>query len=192
MAKVKNKKISDYTFDTKNINKGSEFGSMLLEKSIRDYGLGRSMLADKNGVMIAGNKTLAKAGELGMEKVVEIETDGTELIIVKRKDLSIDSDAGTKLKILDNTVSKHNYVEDAEIVEVICEEYQIENPVALGLGEFDENKKGPEGVSFTASNKPVIKIQFATLAQLLEAEEEIQEMIKDQYPGAIVTVKGKP
>lgn len=190
MAKMKYKKISDYQFDPKNINQGSEFGDMLLEKSIRDYGLGRSALADKDGVMIAGNKTLAKAGELGIEKVVEVETDGTELVIVKRKDIAIDSPEGIKLKILDNTVSKHNYVEDAQVVEVLCEEIQLENPVAFGLGEPDTSGSG-KGVSFTASGKPVIKILFASLAQLLEAEEEIQEMMEDRFPGAIVTVKGK-
>lgn len=58
MATVKKKKISDLHFDNKNINKGSEFGTALLEKSIRETGLGRSVLVDKNNVLIAGNKTV--------------------------------------------------------------------------------------------------------------------------------------
>jgi DNA modification methylase len=36
------------------------------------------------------------------------------------------------MKILDNTVSKHNYVEDLEVAEIVCEEVGIE-PVELGL-----------------------------------------------------------
>lgn len=191
MAKTSKKKITDYHFDNRNINLGSEFGDALLEKSLREAGAGRSILSDKNGVIIAGNKTLQKATEIGITKIIEVETDGTELVVVKRNDLSIDSAAGTRLKILDNTVSKHNYVEDADVVEVICEEYQFENPVALGLGE-----PGPaspnEPVSFSASKKPVIKIEFTDVTQLLGAEADITKLIESKYRGAMVTVKGKP
>jgi DNA modification methylase len=36
------------------------------------------------------------------------------------------------MKILDNTVSKHNYIEDVEVAEAVCEEFEIE-AVELGL-----------------------------------------------------------
>lgn len=190
MAKTSKKKITDYHFDNRNINLGSEFGDALLEKSLREAGAGRSVLSDKNGIIIAGNKTLQKASEIGITNIVEVETDGTELVVVKRKDLSIDSAAGTRLKILDNTVSKHNYVEDAEVVEAICEEYQIDNPVGLGLGEPVPSPREP--VTFSASKKPVIKIEFTDVTQLLGAEADIAKLIESKYRGAMVTIKGKP
>ena len=136
MAK-KNKtltKLSDLSFDNKNINKGSVFGSALLTKSLQEVGAGRSVLADKNGVLIAGNKTVEAFGAGGNTKIRVVETTGDELIVVQRTDLDINSAAGAKMKILDNTVSKHNYIEDAEVAEAICEEYDL-NGSELGIAE---------------------------------------------------------
>jgi DNA modification methylase len=131
MAK-KIQQLQDLVFDEKNINKGSEYGAQLLEKSLKELGAGRSVLADKNGILIAGNKTVKKCEELGINKVKVVETTGDELVVVQRLDLDINSPEGAKMKILDNTVSKHNYVEDLEVAEVVCEEVGIE-PLELGL-----------------------------------------------------------
>lgn len=43
------------TTDPHNANKGTARGRGLLEQSLRSYGAGRSALADKHGVLIAGN-----------------------------------------------------------------------------------------------------------------------------------------
>jgi leucyl aminopeptidase len=69
------KTIADLTPDAANLNKGTERGRYLLETSVSKLGLGRSVLADKNGTLIAGNKTTEVAGELGMSKVRVIETE---------------------------------------------------------------------------------------------------------------------
>ncbi len=131
MAK-KIKSIKDLAFDDKNINKGSEFGSSLLAKSLQEVGAGRSVLADKNGVLIAGNKTVEAFGAAGNTKIKVVETTGDELVVVQRTDLDINSPEGAKMKVLDNTVSKHNYIEDAEVADAICLEYNIDkNSVGL-------------------------------------------------------------
>ena len=44
------KTIRDLTPDPSNANRGTERGSALLETSIERYGLGRSIVADRNGV----------------------------------------------------------------------------------------------------------------------------------------------
>lgn len=139
MAKKKLTKLSDLSFDDKNINKGSEFGSALLTKSLSEVGAGRSVLADKNGVLIAGNKTVEAFGAAGNTKIRVIETTGDELVVVQRVDLDINSPNGAKMKVLDNTVSKHNYIEDAEVAEAVCEEYD------LNAGELGLNKNGGGG-----------------------------------------------
>jgi hypothetical protein len=120
------KTIEDLSFDQSNINKGSEWGTALLERSLSEVGAGRSVLADKNGVLIAGNKTIEAAGALGLSKIKVVQTTGEEIVVVQRTDLDINSKAGAKMKILDNTVSKHNYIEDAEISEAVCEDYAID------------------------------------------------------------------
>jgi hypothetical protein len=111
-------------------------------------GAGRSVLADKNGVLIAGNKTFEAAAQIGIDEIIEVEASGNQLVVVKRTDLDINSAEGVKMKILDNTVSKHNYVEDAEVAEAICEEYDLNGkeyglPMDAGNSdnlEEDENR----------------------------------------------------
>lgn len=92
MAQMKRGKLKTLTPDDHNANEGTERGQRVLEDSLRRYGAGRSILLDKNGKIIAGNKTHAEAGQMGMENVVVVETDGTELVAVKRMDLDLDKD----------------------------------------------------------------------------------------------------
>src|ERR1041384_588040 len=94
--------LSSLTPDTHNANQGTQRGRGLLEKSLRQYGAGRSILADKNGVIIAGNKTLETAADLGLPVKV-VETDGTELVVVQRTDLDLTRDkAARELAYADN------------------------------------------------------------------------------------------
>lgn len=189
MAKLKTSTIKDIKFDPRNINKGSEYGMSLLNRSITETGMGRSLLTDKNDVLIAGNKTLEAAAAIGIEKLVIVETDGTEIVVVKRTDLDINEPTGIKAKILDNTVSANNYVEDAEVAMTMCEEAEIVNAVAYGLsprGGDDE-----EQVSFKASNKAVIKIEFSDKGFLAAAEKDLAAWLQKHYPSATMTVKGK-
>lgn len=143
VKKIKN--IGDLKFDSKNINKGTERGGELLKKSLQEVGAGRSVLADMNGVLIAGNKTIEQAAGAGISKIRVVQTTGDEIVVVQRTDIDINSVEGAKMKILDNTVSKHNYLEDAEISEAICEEVHLE-PAEYGLGA------GPKGSSEVVGN----------------------------------------
>lgn len=187
MATVKKKKIGDLHFDDKNINKGSEFGTSLLEKSIRETGLGRSVLVDKNDILIAGNKTVEMAGQLGFENATVVETDGTELIVVKRMDLDINTTQGLKAKILDNTVNKHNYREDAEVVAAIVEAAEISNLNEYGLSSKDVEQG--DDVSFRAGLS--IKIKLSSQDELEWCLKDINYLMKQKYPNAIVTHSGK-
>ena len=72
------KKVSDLTPDTHNANRGTERGMAMLENSLREFGAGRSILIDREGRVIGGNKTLEKAAEIGLEDVVVVQTDGTK------------------------------------------------------------------------------------------------------------------
>ena len=91
MAKIIEQSIDSLIPDNKNFNKGTEFGDHLMDESLRKFGLGRSILLDKNDRIIAGNKTAEKAAELGFENVLVVETDGNTLVAVKRKDVDLDS-----------------------------------------------------------------------------------------------------
>ena len=73
----------------------------MIEKSFRELGAGRSILLDRNGNIIAGNKSQQAAIAAGIKRVRVIETTGDELVAVKRTDVDIDSADGRKMAYLD-------------------------------------------------------------------------------------------
>lgn len=108
MAKLKYGNIDDLIPDDQNANKGTDRGQAMIEDSIEVLGLGRSVLVDKNDKLIAGNKTQKGAKKKGVQKTIIVETDGTELIVVKRTDLSIDDEKGRALALADNRTAEAN------------------------------------------------------------------------------------
>jgi len=101
------KNISDLTLDTANANKGTERGDKALDDSIRQYGAGRSILIDKHGNVIAGNKTLETAGAAGIENIEVVKTDGNTLVAVQRTDLDLYKDKEAReLAYADNRVGQ--------------------------------------------------------------------------------------
>ena len=116
MAKRKTlTQLSDLTPDTQNANKGTERGRYMVEASLAETGAGRSIVADKDGRIIAGNKTLeAWAGMGGAVKIVE--TDGQELVVVQRTDLDLSDPKGKarKLAYYDNRAGQVGLEWDAE------------------------------------------------------------------------------
>ena len=96
----------DLQIDSRNANRGTLRGRALLESSLREYGAGRAVLTDRDGVLIAGNKTFEVAQRLGIPTRV-IETDGQELVVVRRRDLHLASDPKARaLAIADNRVGE--------------------------------------------------------------------------------------
>lgn len=138
-TKKKIKLLSDLKFDNKNINKGTEYGNSLLLKSLQNVGAGRSVLADKNGVLIAGNKTIEAAAAIGMDKIRVVETNGDEIVVVQRMDIDINDKKGVEMKILDNTISKHNYLEDVEVADAICESLELDDYVVTSMFSSNDN-----------------------------------------------------
>ena len=116
MAKRKTiTQLSDLTPDTQNANKGTERGRYMVEASLTETGAGRSIVADKDGRIIAGNKTLeAWAGMGGAVKIVE--TDGQELVVVQRTDLDLLDPKGKARKLVyyDNRAGQVGLEWDAE------------------------------------------------------------------------------
>ena len=104
--------IEDLKQDSRNFNKGTERGQELMERSFKEMGAGRSILIDRNGNIIAGNKSQKAAIAAGIKKVRIIETTGDELVAVKRTDVDIDSAEGRKLAYLDNLTTQVNLTWD--------------------------------------------------------------------------------
>jgi len=111
------KKLSELKQDAHNANVGTSRGNELLRKSLDKYGTGRSILVDKNGQIIAGNKTVNAAVALGMEKIKIVKTKGDQVIVVQRTDLDLDTDTNAReLAYADNRAGELNLDWDIEVI----------------------------------------------------------------------------
>jgi DNA modification methylase len=120
------RKLAELTYDNLNANRGTERGAALLENSLREYGAGRSILLDRNGKIIAGNKTVEQAGSIGLDDVVVVQTDGTKLVAVQRTDLDLDRDPRAKaLAIADNRVGQVDLEWDPRVLADLSEEIDL-------------------------------------------------------------------
>ena len=139
--------------DDHNFNKGTEAGRKLMEKSFTELGAGRSILVDKDGRIIAGNKSQQAAIAAGITTVRVIETTGDELIAVKRTDISLDSKEGRELALADNLTTQINLAwDEAELTSVAAQE-GIDlpdwglDPKELGIEEKKHTPKEEEDIS---------------------------------------------
>ena len=173
-------KISDLTPDDKNYNKGTQFGNSLIEKSLRKFGAGRSILLDKNNRIIAGNKTVENAYTIGLEDVIIVETTGNQIVAVKRMDIDLDSKIGRELALADNASAKSNIEWDIPAIESDWSSQE-----AMIWGVDIKEYSGFENES-TEDNFIKISIQ-ATNDAFIEMNEKLQN-ICDEY-SAIMKVK---
>ena len=97
------KSLGDLTLDSANANAGTERGRAMLDASLREVGAGRSIVVDREGIVIAGNKTVEAAMELGLGFVV-VPSDGNSLVVVQREDMDLSEPNGSarRYAYLDN------------------------------------------------------------------------------------------
>ena len=110
------KKIADLGPDAGNYNKGTEKGRKLIGKSLKKLGAGRSILIDKDGNVIAGNKTLEGAAAAGIDEVIVVRTTGRQIVAVQRTDLEIGSKKGREMALADNATGAANLSWDLEMM----------------------------------------------------------------------------
>ena len=92
------------TFDHNNYRKHNDKNKSLIRKSLKECGAGRSIITDKNGEIIAGNGVYEQAKALNIPVKI-VETDGSELVVVKRTDLATEDEKRKKLALMDNSTS---------------------------------------------------------------------------------------
>ena len=72
---------------------------------MRENGAGRSILLDKDNNIIAGNGIVEAAGNIGLEDLQIVETDGTKIVAVKRMDVELNSKRGREMALADNATA---------------------------------------------------------------------------------------
>lgn len=126
MTRKKTVSVDDIIPDDRNFNTGSDKGKIILDKSFKKLGAGRSILIDKNNKAIAGNKSLESFKASGGQKIMIVEADRDTLVAVKRSDIDLDSKEGREMALADNQTQAINYVPDEELIEIVAEELNID------------------------------------------------------------------
>jgi len=116
--------INDLQNDHKNARKRTDRSSKLIKESLQKFGAGRSIVIDENNRILAGNGTIAGAKAAGIKNLKVIETDGNEIIAVKRTGLTEDEKVG--LALADNRSSDLSEW-DLNMLEELSQEHDL-NP----------------------------------------------------------------
>jgi DNA modification methylase len=95
--------IKDLKADHRNARKRTDRSASLIAESLKRFGAARSIVIDEDNRILAGNGTVEGAKAAGIQNIRVIETDGTEIIAVKRTGLSEDDKIG--LALADNRTS---------------------------------------------------------------------------------------
>ena len=114
--------ISDLRSDHKNARKRTDRSAALIKESITRYGAARSIVIDEENRILAGNGTIEGAKAAGIKNVRIIETEGDEIIAVKRTGLTEDQKIG--LALADNRTSDLSEW-DKEMLHQLSEEHDI-------------------------------------------------------------------
>ena len=116
--------INDLQNDHKNARKRTDRSSKLIKESLQKFGAARSIVIDENNRILAGNGTIAGAKAVGIKNLKVIETDGKEIIAVKRTGLTEDEKVG--LALADNRSSDLSEW-DLNMLEELSQEHDL-NP----------------------------------------------------------------
>ena len=116
MAKKSEQTAPEISFDARNYRKHGKKNKELIKKSLAELGAGRSVLIDNENSLIAGNGVFEQAKALGLPVRV-IETDGKELIAVKRTDLATADEKRRKLALADNSASDSSQFDNVLLTE---------------------------------------------------------------------------
>jgi len=132
--------LKDLKHDHKNARKRTDRSASLIKESLERYGAARSIVIDEDNRILAGNGTIEGAKAAGIKNLRVIETDGTEIIAVKRTGLSEEEKVG--LALADNRTSDLSDW-DADMLKQLSEEQDItpwfeEDDLAKIIGEVEQ------------------------------------------------------
>ena len=133
--------IKDLIPDDMNFNMGTAEGQKMMDRSVGRFGLGRSIVVDKDNRILAGNKTYEAALRAGVERVIVVETQGDELVAVKRTDLDLDTREGREMALADNVTANVNLDIDYDKINEVMNQVEL-HPEIWDVRLKDESTGG--------------------------------------------------
>ena len=120
-------KISDLKQDKRNYRVHNKRNISLIKKSVNEVGLGRSIVIDSENEIVCGNGLVRTLDKKTPIKV--IETDGTELVVVKRTDLKTTDEKRKQLAVMDNSTSDSSEFD----LELMAQDFNVEALEDMGV-----------------------------------------------------------
>tara|TARA_B100000925_G_scaffold185710_1_gene140325 strand:+ start:705 stop:1952 length:1248 start_codon:yes stop_codon:yes gene_type:complete len=115
--------INDLKSDHKNARRRTDRSSDLIKESLQRYGAARSIVIDEENRILAGNGTIDGAKAAGIRRVRIVESEGDEVIAVRRTGLSEEQKVG--LALADNRTADLSEW-DQEMLHRLSEEHDLE------------------------------------------------------------------
>lgn len=100
---------------TKSFNLSTVKGSRVLKRSLEHLGYCRSIVVDRNNKVLVGDKVFQNALQKNA-KVIVVETQGDELVVVKRKDIDYDTRKAKEIMLTDNLTAEQNLQYDTNYI----------------------------------------------------------------------------
>jgi hypothetical protein len=135
-------KVEDLKFDKRNYRRHSEKNQDLIKKSINEVGFGRSIVIDADNEIVCGNGVVSQIAKSTPIKVVE--TNGSELVVVKRTDLKTDDEKRKQLAVMDNSTSDSSDFDFTLLQEDFDEETLADWGIDIEFEDDEEEKKSTE------------------------------------------------
>ena len=137
-------------FDKRNYRKHDKKNKSLIKKSLEKFGAGRSIVVDAEGEIIGGNGVYEQAQKLGLKTKI-VETDGSELVVVKRTDLKTDDEKRKALAVMDNSTSDTSEFD----LELLTADFTVDELEDFGI-ELPEEKESNEDEKYSIKITPPI------------------------------------
>jgi hypothetical protein len=176
-------KISTLKFDDKNANRGTARGRKALANSLKSFGAGRSILVDKKGRVIAGNKTLEQAIAAGQKNVIVVKTDGSKLVAVQRTDLDLNDPKARALAVADNRVGELDLEWDPAQLQELAKKTDLS--AYFSKTELEEFSKlaSTEAVAFNAKKGDGEQVNHGFGVMIEELTEDQQVELLEKLTG---------
>ena len=163
--------INNLKADHKNARKRTDRSAELIKQSLERYGAARSIVIDEENRILAGNGTVEGAKAAGIKNVRIIDTEGDEIIAIRRTGLSEDEKVG--LALADNRTSDLSEW-DQEMLHHLSKEHDLApwfeqtdldallEDAEAAFPELDDGDKQPfQQMAFTLHDDQAVIVQEA-------------------------------
>lgn len=164
----------------------------MIERSLIETGAGRSVTADKNGMLITGNGVVEAAANAGIEEAIFVHTTGDRLLVHVRDDLDLNDVMAQKMALYDNRAAELA-VWDTDILASMSEDDILasmftEDELRAVIEKRKPGERSGEpssnGASPPALNYTVI-VSFATETEQMDFLVEMEERSIVARPEAV-------